>query len=274
MPRYPDIRPKRPRPYGIEWLRSRIPRYPIRFTLPYTDPCSTRVIDEGFPDVQWPWLLELRKTGLQVHPSVAAPLSQALDVPDPPLREALHALRVALTETPTWKRYVAAANALDDDTEAILKELRDAYREQARNETVDAVEPNRVMRRWQHRRAVLRAVEGDAASYGGEVAEYYRAFRLLDSCMGGISALLGQLLFYGEPQELYFARASWRRDLDDRLEVVLEVDDVWLRLNEVVHVPAEIPALSGLAVIEGVTVSFHRHGDDLVGGARAFGPLL
>src|SRR5205823_4800405 len=99
----------------VEWLRSRIPRYPVRFKLPYTDPLSSRVADHGFPDAQWPWLLDLRRAGFQGFPTVAPQVANDLGVDESAVRDALESVRSALAESPAWRRYVAAEAALSSD---------------------------------------------------------------------------------------------------------------------------------------------------------------
>ena len=164
----------------VEWLRSRMPRYPIRFKLPHTDPHSPRVADRGFPHAGWPWLLDARRAGFQAGPTVAPQIRRDLGVDERPVHEALRALSGALHASPVWTRYVDAAAALGDPDELALTELLDLYRAETRPEVMDAVEPSRIMRRMQHRIAALRLAEDAARARGGAVAEYYAAFRSLD----------------------------------------------------------------------------------------------
>jgi hypothetical protein len=259
----------------IEWLRSRLPRYPIRFKLPYTDPLSSRVVDQGFPDAHWPWLLEARRAGFQALPTVAPQVARDLEIDDAPLRDALGDLRSALEASAPWARYVAAEAALSAADEAVLGELVAGYRAQTRAEVIDAIEPARVMRRMQHRHAALCISEEAARAHGGAVAEYYAAFRGLDKALGDMTALLAQLLFYEPPRAIAVQRAAWRRDAEDkRLELTIATEGVSLRLNEVVELRVELASLSGLVVVEGFNLSFQRRGDAFVEDVHVTGAVL
>jgi hypothetical protein len=258
----------------IEWLRSRMPRYPIRFKLPYTDPFSSRVSDQGFPDSNWPWLLDARRAGFQARPTIAPQIAPALEVDEWAIRDALGEVRTALLESPVWKRYVDAEAALEHEHEETLEELLEHYRNETRPEAISRVEPHLLMRRMQHRHAALRLVEAEAERRGGAVAEYYAAFRGVDRTLGELISLLGQLLFYGEPDVIAFRRASWRRDRDGCVEVSLATTGLWMRLNEVVTIEAEVSPLAGLVVIEGINFSAKRRGDEFVEDVRLVGSLL
>lgn len=258
----------------IEWLRSRLPRYPIRFKLPYTDPLSPRVVDHGFPDAHWPWLLDLRLSGFQRLPTVAPQVAGDLQVDEEAVRESLAELSAALSASTVWTRYIAAEAALTDADEEALDRLVLAYRGETRAEVIDIVEPNRVMRRMQHRYAAIRLAEDGALAHGGAVAEHYAAFSALDKTFGDIVTLLSQLLLYGPPRAVAAYHAAWRRDDDGRLDVSFKTHGIMQRLNEVVSLEVDLRPLSGLVVVEGYSLSLHRHGDDFIEDVHVDGVVL
>lgn len=257
----------------VEWLRSRMPRYPIRFKLPYTDPLSSRVADQGFPDANWPWLFEQRRAGFQARPTVAPIIADALGVDESPVRTALASLERALHAGDAWLRYAEAAAALTTADEEKLSEVLGIFRAETRPEAIDAVEPNRVMRRMQHRHAAQRLAEAKARAQGSTIAEYYAAFRGLDLTLGAVITLLGQLLLNGPPRQILVRRASWRRN-DERVEVSISTTDIWANLNEIVELRVELVPLSGLVVVEGVNISMHRRGEVDIEDVRLDGILL
>jgi hypothetical protein len=260
----------------VEWLRSRMPRYPIRFQLPYTDPLSPRVADEGWTAERWPWLLEARRAGLQASPSVAPVVAHALTVPEPALSSSLASLQEALVASSPWRNFGAAADALTSEDEESLKEVLEMFRRETRPEVLDAVEPQNLLRRLQHKHAALRMAEAEARGRGGRVAEYYAAFRRLDGLFDALAAILGQLLLYGAPRLIDVYRASWRRSGGEAewFAVSLVTSDLWPRLNEVVKLRVGLGSLSGLAVIEGYHVSVKRHGDAFIEDVNLNGVLL
>ncbi|MCP9487814.1 MAG: hypothetical protein MSC30_18395 [Gaiellaceae bacterium MAG52_C11] len=259
----------------VEWLRSRMPRYPIRFKLPYTDPNSSRVADHGFPDSHWPWLLDLRKAGLQKVPTVAPQVAGDVGVEEQAVRAALAALSDALMASPVWARYVTGEAALTGSDEGVLDELVLAYRSKTRADVIDVVEPGRVMRRMQHRHAAVREAEDRARLHGGAVAEYYAAFRAIDKTLGDIVTLLTQLMLYGPPQEVTMRRASWRRhEEEQRLDVSFKTDGFPQRLNEVIRLNVEISPLGGLVIVEGYSVSLHRRGEHFIEDVQVTGVVL
>ncbi len=259
----------------VEWLRSRMPRYPIRFKLPYTDPLSSRVVDRGFPDADWPWLLDARQAGYQAMSTVAPQVARHLEVAETPVQEALSELRSALHSSPTWMRYVAAEAALGAEDEEALEELLDLYRGETHRVVIDAIEPDRVMRRMQHRHAAMQLTERAARTRGAAVAGYYAAFRALDRTVGYVTALLGQLLLYGPPRSIAVRHGAWRREFEGRrLEVAVATTGPWPRLNEIVELRVDLAPLAGLVIVEGFTFSLHRRGEAFVEDVRLNGAVL
>ena len=97
-----------------------------------------------------------------------------------------------------------------------------------------------------------------------------------DNGHGGRWTLRGQqLLFYGPPRAIAVQRAAWRRDAEDeRLELTIATQGLWLRLNEVVELRVELAALSGLRVVEGFNLSFQRRGNAFVEDVHITGAVL
>lgn len=258
----------------IEWLRSRMPRYPIRFKLPYTDPLSSRVAEDGFPDGRWPWLFRARQGNFQAQPTVATQMASALEVDVSEVRERLLRLEEALHESEAWSGYVRASRALTDADESALGEILTMFRSLTAPEELSRVAGDRVIRRMQQRHAALRLAEDEAHARGLVVNDYYAAFRRLDRTFGNISALLGQLLIFGAPHRVDPSRVSWRRSREGELEVALVTAGI-PNLNElVVQIASDIPPLSGLILVEGLRFSFRRRGEAFVEEVRFDGVLI
>ena len=254
----------------IEWLRSRMPRYPVRFKLPYTDPYSSRVAEDGFPDCRWPWTLDLRKTGLQSQTTVAPPTAHALDLDPEDVDARLQELRAAVDASDQWNAFREAESRLEEEHERTLDDLLASYRDMTRPSTIDVVEPGIYVRRMQHRHAALRAVEDAAAAHEGVVADYYRAFRLLDRLFDDIVIALTQFSLYGEPQLVDAEHGGWRRNADDYLEAVVDSGDVFVRINCLLtlDVPPDVAPQGGFFVVEGASFSFKRRGESFIGGGQ------
>lgn len=237
----------------VEWIRSRMPRYPM-LLVPQTDPRSDRCQPAGFflgPGA--PWHLPLRREGPQLlqHPDVSA-----LDPPQGglPLVEAVRALASGIQALDLWQELVDASRALTDEDVAILKQLKRQYRQEAADEVVDLVEPDNMLRRHTYREAVMQDV---LASADRRPRRYLDAFAAADQLISAIVRLLEQGVVFGPPRvAASVAEGVWRDSpFGKRVRLLDRSHDALGFRPEVLIVQAELPELGGLLLGERFSVN-------------------
>ena len=137
----------------VEFLRSRLPRYPM-LLAPDLLAGASRVHADGFWDQRFPWEQEVRMAKLHFasEPKV---LAQALELPHGG-REAyaaLAALARALHESETWRRFVAAHESLSPEDRDLAKTNLREYRKLVAEDRLDAIAGDTGMRSANMRRA-------------------------------------------------------------------------------------------------------------------------
>jgi hypothetical protein len=239
----------------IEWLRSWLPGYPLRFRLPHVDPLASRVIQLGFPNALLPWALQMRRGGIQFVSDISEQIAQGLEIPPSRLRPVLVELRAALWRSPEWQAFRAAHAALDEESKQRLDELVTEFRRDARaaEETSE-----RLMGVETSRRAALQAAEEKAAA-DQRLAPYYRAFRSIDRTIEGIGAAISQFAMKEGLPSIRPYRCVWVEDEERQVRFAVANTPFLPRINSLAYLENSTPWLRRLVRVEGTTVNFDRH---------------
>jgi hypothetical protein len=249
----------------IEFLRSRLPRYPA-LLVPDLVPEAPRVYEDGFWDRQYPWPAEVRRAGLQLQarPTLVA---RALDLTDGGTKTyaAIDRVLDLLRASGTWQRFVAASDHLDEAVGEEAKRSRREYRKAVADDVLDRVAGPTGMRRQTMRRTELLKAKRTAE---GNLREYYDTFDEVDELISAVAGLLSHRITVGDIREVGLLSGDWGEKRDLREVRVRASDTAWPRSLDLVKFEAAAPSLGGVMVLHNLT--FHFDDDELA----ADGPLL
>jgi hypothetical protein len=237
----------------IEFLRSRLPGYPM-LLVPDLSAGAARVYQDGFWDMRFPWMAEVRRAGLQFQTRPDLP-PRALELPDDGIGfyDSLADLVTALRASATWQRFEAAHAALGEDGRGTAKQLRKEYRDAVKEDRIDAIAGDTGMRSAVMRRSELAAVKSMA---DGPVQEYFQAFDAVDELLDGVAAFITQRLARGDIPEVSVITADWGPAADMRFMRIQAHDDDFRNPHDLVRVSSVVPALGGVMLLHDVTIFF------------------
>ncbi len=242
----------------IEWLRSRLPGYP-RLLVPQLLPGSVRAQGSGFffgPG--FPWWQTFRSEAPQFHGRVNVETFELDPEEAERLREAVARVPTVLTKTAEFRDFAAAYTALDNAMVAELRSLARSYRDQTRDDDVDAIEPDNLMRRHRLREAVMASVLADASE---AVRPYLVAFERVDGLISAVARAIENLVVFGPPEVAgAIADGTWRAgSFGYRVRLATKEDASFMVRLGMVEVTAEVERLAGIVVTDSQSISIGTH---------------
>ncbi|MFI6430275.1 hypothetical protein [Rhodococcus oryzae] len=181
---------------GTAWLRSRLPGYPM-ILAPQLAANSHRTTAEMGRGLGW--RREAIQGGLQFE-SAPRGVSQLLSIDANAYNDAMRAVADALTQTAEWRTFASMTERLCKEDRRELTDARRRLRPLLSDETVNAHEPDRMVRRDDYRRTTVSNVTSQLSDFAREFAE---SFDRVDSLIDLVSLrVLGQLVAYGAPVEV------------------------------------------------------------------------
>ncbi len=235
----------------IEFLRSRLPGYP-GLLVPELVVGAPRVRDDGFWDMRFPWMTEVRRVGLQLKAKPDMP-PQALELSDGGQRlyASLGDLVAALTASATWQRFdVAHAQLSPADRDAAM-DLRKEYRQAIKDECVHRIAGETAMRGQVMRRAEMETVKAKA---DGAVHEYFEAFDAVDELLDGVAAFITQRIARSDIPNIRVIAADWGPARDMRFMRIKAEDGEFRIPQELVLTSSAVPALSGIMLLRNINI--------------------
>jgi len=239
----------------VEWLRSRLPGYP-RLVVPQLSPSSVRCQESGFYfGPGFPWWATFRSEVPQLENRVNVETFDLNLADGDRLREAVAALRRALSESHEFRDFAAAYASLDQETVSELRALGRAHREQTRDEDVDAVEPENMMRRHRFLQAVMEEVLRAASA---SARRYIVAFERVDELISAVARMTEELVVFGPPASVgEVAAGAWLAGrFGYRVRLTTTGDASFAGGLRTVEVASEIDGLAGVVLTDTQTVSF------------------
>jgi len=239
----------------VEWLRSRLPGYP-RLLVPQLSPSSVRRQESGFffgPG--FPWWRTFRDEAPQFESRVHVETFELADPEGQRLREVVAVLARELSESVAFRDFAAAYAALNDSTVTELRTLGSAYREQVRDEYVDAVEPENMMRRHRFLEAVMEETLAGASAFA---RIYIAAFERVDDLISAVERVIEELVVHGPPAGAgRVAAGTWRAGRFGYRVRLTTTDDASFGVR-MVEVASEVEGLAGVVLTDAQAVSFGR----------------
>jgi hypothetical protein len=239
----------------VEWLRSRLPGYP-RLLVPQLTATSVRCQESGFffgPG--FPWWRTFRLEAPQFDNRVSVETFELDDADAERLREVTAGLSRALRESEPFTGFAAAYAALDDSIVTELRGLASTYRDQTRDERVDEVEPDNMMRRHRFFEAVM---EETRASGSATASSYIASFERVDELISAVARVIEELVVHGPPAGVgAVAEGTWRAGrFGYRVRLTTTEDASFVGSVRMVEVTSDVASLAGVVLTDAQTVSF------------------
>jgi hypothetical protein len=235
---------------AIEFLRSRLPGYPI-LRVPHRKRGSPCLLEtDPFLFRYFPWDRDLAKQGLQLVLTAPDMTKVACETD---CADELLQLAAALAEWPSWKRFAELAKALTAEDLATLSEIGNGFGAAVKEEVVDEEAGDLLLARYQYRCAVL---EEQVGAGEGRAKEYLLAFEAVESLVAILAGLIETLVVTDSLQTI----GPDRFDLSgggevSRVNVKVSPDPLVLDPSRVVRVAGDsVP--EGLVLIEELNHSF------------------
>lgn len=238
----------------VEFLRSRLARYP-RLSVPHVLPSSVRTQQAGFYfGPGFPWFYAFRKEAPQLLAGVDLAPLQFDRAASADAQAAITGLLTALRSSPQWQDHEATADALSEADEEELRRIIRLFRDQTREEVVDAVEESNLMRRHRYTESVLETAVEQAT---GLAADYVAAFERVDELISAVARVISELVVFGPPPLAGAAvDGSWRAGrFGYHVRLTTDSDMDFVMRPGMVEVSSEVGALAGVVLTEAQQVS-------------------
>lgn len=235
---------------AIEFLRSRLPRYPV-LRVPHRKRGSPCLLEtDPFFFNYFPWDRDLARHSMQLAPT--PPDMTTVDC-ETDCHEELQQMAAALSEWRSWERFAEISKNLDEDDVAGLNEMNKTFAAAVKNEVVEEEAGDLLLSQYQYRSAVLEELV-EAAQ--GRAKEYLLAFEGVDSLMAIVAGLIETLVITDHLRTIDPDRFDLSGGGEvSRVNVKISPDSLVLDPGRVVRAAGDsIP--EGLVLIEGLNHSF------------------
>jgi len=235
---------------AIEFLRSRLPGYPI-LRVPHRrrgSPCLLET--DPFFFHYFPWDRDLARQGMQLAPT--PPDMTTIDCETDCSKE-LRQMAMALAEWTSWDRFAELSKTLTDEDLAGLSETGKAFAAAIKDEVVDKEADDSLLARYQYLSAVLEEQVGAAKD---RAKEYLLAFEAVDSLVAIVAGLIETLVITDSLRTIDPDRLDLSGGGEvSRVNVKVSPDPLVLDPGRVIRVAGDsVP--EGLVLIDGLNHSF------------------
>lgn len=235
---------------AIEFLRSRLPGYPI-LRVPHRrrgSPCLLET--DPFFFQYFPWDRDLAQHGMQL--ALTPPDMTTVDCETDCGKE-LRQMASALAEWTSWGRFAELSKALTEDDVAALSETSKTFGAAVKDEVVSKEAGDELLAQYQYRSAVLEEQVGAAE---GRAKDYLLAFEAVDSLVAIVAGLIETLVITDRLRTIDPDRLDLSGSGEvSRVNVKVSPDPLVLDPGRVVRVAGDsVP--EGLVLIENLNQSF------------------
>ena len=238
----------------IEWIRSRITGYP-RLLVPHVDTRGPYSDHNLMPGVRFPWIAELRKSGLQLAPAPPGISGFGSGASSTVVNDII-ALLDALRRTPEWQTFDRVQRNLPSSGLGALRVARDEFWKATSEDVILRNAGTRIVRRAQYIEYALRRVQ---AGLPPDALSVWSAFERLDSLLEDTWRVIAEFALRSDHEQVtQFSGVEWEI-VEGRTSISTLSTSPWAyEIGSIVSIPPSVLPSGVCGVIEGQTLSFRE----------------